>query len=245
MQSLVGLLKTLGQAGSIELQCGSHVARLLSKLPPERRADFRRHTLHRPGVTYSLVDLAEWLKYESWCQSYDDQTGAKGRLSVYCSYCQNSEHPFSQCPKIPTLTKDQLSEWIRTNRRCWRCGLAHQAAHCGLKKPCPLCQRKHLRILHEVNERPAIQASKTEACLVSSATQTLYLNKPVSSNKVLLKVVRVLLHHGNCTLDTFAILDDGSERTMLLPEAAQKPGLRGTQESLALRTIRHDVQTLD
>ncbi len=291
VQSLVGLLKTLGQAGSIELQCGSHVARLLSKLPPERRADFRRHMLHQPGVTYSLMDLAEWLKYESWCQSYDDQSArgdsrpkresrvapwsrrttatvltgygnsaevtnatyssakddekAKSRPSVYCSYCQNSEHAFSQCPKIPNLTKDQLSEWIRANRRCWRCGLAHQAVHCGLKKPCPLCQRKHLRILHEVNERPVIKASKTEACLVSSASQTLYLNKPVSSNKVLLKVVRVLLHHGNCTLDTFAILDDGSERTMLLPQAAQKLGLRGTQESLALRTIRHDVQTLD
>ncbi|XP_052443419.1 uncharacterized protein LOC127985458 [Carassius gibelio] len=264
VQSLVGLLKTLGQAGSVELYCGSHVARLLIKLPPERRADFRRHMLHRPGVTYSLVDLAEWLKYESWCQSYDDQTAkgesrakrefrvaprarqttatiltgsgnsvdvratanspakvdekAKGRPMVYCSYCQNSEHAFSQCPQIPTLTKDQLSEWIRSNRRCWRCGLAHQAAHCGLKKPCPLCQRKHLRILHEVNERPVTVSSKTEACLVSSATQTLYLNKPVSSNKVLLKIVRVLLHHGSCTLDTFAILDDGSERTMLLPD---------------------------
>ncbi|RXN03965.1 guanine nucleotide-binding subunit alpha-12 isoform X2 [Labeo rohita] len=164
VQSLVGLLKTLGQAGSIELHCGSHVARLLNKLPPERRADFRRHMLHRPGVTYSLVDLAEWLKYESWCQSYDDQTAkgegrarqdsrvaprsrrttatvltgsgnsaevrtttyipakvsekAKGRPMVYCSYCQSSEHAFSQCPRIPTLTTDQLSEWIRTNRRC-------------------------------------------------------------------------------------------------------------------------------
>ncbi|XP_039529707.1 uncharacterized protein LOC120480545 [Pimephales promelas] len=159
VQSLVGLLKTLGQAGSIELQCGSHVARLLSKLPPERRADFRRHMLHRPGVTYSLMDLADWLKYESWCQSYDDQSArgesrpkresrvapwsrrttatvltgsgnsaevanatyssdkadekAKSRPSVYCSYCQSSDHAFSQCPKIPNLTRDQLSEWIR------------------------------------------------------------------------------------------------------------------------------------
>lgn len=161
------------------MHCGSHVARLLSKLPPERRADFRCHMLHRPGVTYSLVNLSEWLKYESWCQSYDDQTAkgesrdkrdpraalqsrrttatvltgsgnsaevrtttyspakvdekAKGRPMVYCSYCQNSEHAFNQCPKIPTFTKDQLSEWIRTNRRCWRCGLVHQAAHCGQK----------------------------------------------------------------------------------------------------------------
>ncbi len=120
---------------------------------------------------------------------------AKGRPMVYFSYCQNSEHGFSQCPKIPTLTKDQLSEWIRTNRRCWRCGLAHQAVHCGLKKPCPLslCLRKHLWILHELNERLVTEAAETEACLVSSVTQTLSLIEPVSSNKVLLNVV--LLHH--------------------------------------------------
>lgn len=39
VQSLVGLLKTLGTDGDVELRCGSHV---LCKLPPEQRADFRR-----------------------------------------------------------------------------------------------------------------------------------------------------------------------------------------------------------
>ncbi|KAL7886009.1 hypothetical protein AOLI_G00063040 [Acnodon oligacanthus] len=38
IQSLVGILQTLGLEGEVELQCGSHVARLLSKLPPEQRA---------------------------------------------------------------------------------------------------------------------------------------------------------------------------------------------------------------
>lgn len=65
----------------------------------------------------------------------------------------------------------------------------------------------------------------------------------VSSNKVLLKFI--LLHHGNCTLDKFTVLDDGFELTMLLPEATRKLGLRGTEESLGLRTNRHDVQTLE
>lgn len=34
--SLVGMLRTLGSEGEAELQCGSHVAHLLSKLPPEQ-----------------------------------------------------------------------------------------------------------------------------------------------------------------------------------------------------------------
>uniref|UniRef100_A0AAV2ME43 C1q domain-containing protein n=1 Tax=Knipowitschia caucasica TaxID=637954 RepID=A0AAV2ME43_KNICA len=57
IQSLVGMLKTLGPDGEVELQCGSHVARLLSKLPPEQRADFRRCVYNRSGQTYTLNDL--------------------------------------------------------------------------------------------------------------------------------------------------------------------------------------------
>ncbi|RXN34854.1 guanine nucleotide-binding subunit alpha-12 isoform X2 [Labeo rohita] len=42
VQSLVGMLQTLGPDGEVELKCGSHVARLLTKLPIEMRANFRR-----------------------------------------------------------------------------------------------------------------------------------------------------------------------------------------------------------
>ena len=73
VQSLVGLLQTLGSEGDIELSCGSHVARLLSKLPPEQRAEFRRHQCKQPGTTHTLYDLSEWLRHESWCQGFDNQ----------------------------------------------------------------------------------------------------------------------------------------------------------------------------
>lgn len=65
IQSLVGLLKTLGPEGEIELNCGSHVARLLTKLPAEQRADFRRHQFKQPGTSHTLHDLSQWLSYES------------------------------------------------------------------------------------------------------------------------------------------------------------------------------------
>lgn len=46
VQSLVAMLRTIGSEGEAELQCGSYVARLLSKLPPEQRAKFRRCMFH-------------------------------------------------------------------------------------------------------------------------------------------------------------------------------------------------------
>lgn len=72
----------------------------------------------------------------------------------------------------------------------------------------------------------------------------LYLYRPLEVSRVLLKVVQVTLDHKNKSLKTYVLLDDGCERTMLLPAAAQKLGLKGTPETLNLRTIRQDLQTL-
>lgn len=154
------------------------------------------------------------------------------------------EHFLNRCPAIQKLTRKEVIEWIRVKKRCWRCGRAHQAAQCDLKRLCDICQGKHLRVLHDANTRPKAEQSKAESCLVSRSTEVLYLDRPSAHSRVLLKVVRVLLRNKDRTLDTYAILDDGSERTMLLPEAVDKLGLHKRPEDLALRTIRQDVQTL-
>ncbi|XP_067218788.1 uncharacterized protein [Chanodichthys erythropterus] len=290
IRSLVGMLETLGHEGQAELRCGSHVERLLSKLPSEMRSEFRRHMFRRPGSVYNLLDFSEWLQYEAWCQSCESQIsdrrrrveqkpergrsvnptgrsatvlhGADEGLSklptgpasvpsvthsihiaqskAFCPYCDKYDHYLSQCPTFKSFNKQQITDWIQTNHRCWRCGRTHQAAKCTLKKPCNICKGRHLQILHEVNSKPAMGGS----CLVNSTTETLYLDRPAGCRKVLLKVVRVLLRHKDKTLDTYAVLDDGSERTILLSPAATKLGIHGTVESLALRTIRQEVQTV-
>lgn len=60
----------------------------------------------------------------------------------------------------------------------------------------------------------------------------------------MLKVVPVLIHYGRWTLDTFTILDDGSERTMLLPTSAKYFDMKGGPEDLPLRTVHQDIQVL-
>lgn len=42
VHSLVSMLEQLGRKGNVELECGSHVSRLLSKLPHDLRSSFRR-----------------------------------------------------------------------------------------------------------------------------------------------------------------------------------------------------------
>lgn len=75
-------------------------------------------------------------------------------------------------------------------------------------------------------------------------SETLYVDRPTSSSQVLLKLSRVLLKSGTKVIETYAILDDGSERTILLCEAADRLGLQGEPEDLALRTVRQEVCTI-
>ncbi len=164
----------------------------------------------------------------------------KVQAKAFCPYCNKTDHYLSQCPTFKSFNKQQITDSIQTNHRCYRCGRAHQAAKRTLKKPCSICKGRHLQILHEVNSKHATEGS----CLVNSSTETLYLDRPPGCRKVLLKVVRILLHHRDKTLDTYGVLDDGSERTILLSPAATKLGIYGPEESLALRTIRQDVQTV-
>ena len=61
---------------------------------------------------------------------------------------------------------------------------------------------------------------------------------------MLLKISKVILRNGDKSLEAYAILDDGSERTILLHAASKKLGLKGKPEELALRTVRQELQTL-
>lgn len=199
IQALVGLLRTLGQEGETELQCGSHVARLLTKLPPEMRSNFGRHMGRQMGSVYTLLDLAEWLKFESWCQDHEIPIKGKGQWDkpmqrydgqkdsrnkpkhatvlhaanlppvaltpeqpptppvanmkrAYCPYCDSKDHFLGQCPGFLLLDKKQITSWIQQNKRCWRCGRLHQAAQCTLRRPCSICRKRHLQVLHEINQ---------------------------------------------------------------------------------------------
>lgn len=92
-----------------------------------------------------------------------------------------------------------------------------------------------------MNAKPA---AVDTSCLVSTTNEVLYLDRRSGCSQVLLKVSKVLLRNGKHTLETFAILDDGSELTIILPAAAQRLQLTGEQEDLFLRTVRQDLRTL-
>ncbi|CAI5670381.1 unnamed protein product [Oreochromis niloticus] len=294
VRALVGMLEQLGKEGRAELECGSHVTRLLSKLPHSLRAQFKRfiNPLQTPIPT--LADLAEWLEYEVRIQDddvyfhhpqqpreprVDRGKGARpkqrsaaatttillgydppakgpeppnqashpvskvGKPKKFCPFCNNLQHYFNQCTDFKKLKTEQKLSWIQTGKRCWRCGRDHPAAQCYLKARCQQCNQVHLEILHEVNASRSRQSDRPAEEAVQPVTY--YVDPTWGTSCVLLKMVRVCIYNGKRKLETYAILDDGSERTILLHSAAQELGLQGKREELALRTIRQDIRTVE
>lgn len=58
VRALVGMLHHLGEQGQTELRCGSHVSRLLAKLPYDLRANFQRYVNPIHTNIPTLLDLA-------------------------------------------------------------------------------------------------------------------------------------------------------------------------------------------
>lgn len=287
VRALVGMLDQLGAKGWTELKCGSHVVRLLAKLPHDLKANFRRFVNPIQIPVPTLLELSDWLEYElriqedesqyashssrAYSQPQRDQqrnskpvrqfanvlhggeqskpssaTAAKEKPKKYCPFCNTVQHFFNQCTNFKLLNQDQVESWLKSNHKCFKCGRDHQISQCTLKAKCKKCDKRHLEILHDFNAKVKheAQSSAENSCLVNSAVETLYLDRPTASSKVLLKVSRVILRNGDKELDTYAILDDGSERTMLLYEAAQQLGLQGLPEDIALRTVRQDIRVV-
>jgi len=69
VQALVGLLNTMEDQGQAELLCGSHVDRLLEKLPAEHSSRFKRHVYRNQGtMKYDLHIFSSWVQTEAQCQ---------------------------------------------------------------------------------------------------------------------------------------------------------------------------------
>lgn len=60
----------------------------------------------------------------------------------------------------------------------------------------------------------------------------------------MLKVVKVLLYNQDRVLETYAVLDHGSEQSAILPQAVQRLNLTTQPETFTLRTVHHDMVQL-
>lgn len=117
VQSLVGMLRTLEGQNGYELLCGSHVDRLLSKLPPAYRDSFVEYCLNR-GIlqtgtdkTYTLPDFADWLQIKSQAKRISSRAAAmfQSETPKAPGRARGAPHPREQ-PRPVLLTRESTTK---------------------------------------------------------------------------------------------------------------------------------------
>lgn len=139
IQSLVGMLGTLEGQNGYELRCGSHVDRLLSKMPPSYRDSFIEYCLSRgilrtgSDLTYTLPHLAAWLQMKSQAK----------RLSSRAAALYQCDAP-KTAKKEQRVTHKERTTTILLNaeEEASTSGSARSKATYKSKPYCPYCDNK-------------------------------------------------------------------------------------------------------
>ena len=109
VSSLVGMLQSVEGTDGVELKCGSHVDRLLTKLSHSNRNSFMKYCLNRgilksnTGQTYTLADFAKWLRTESQSQAFANRAVASYTETPKMTRQGNKDQQTSTKPKEKLL----------------------------------------------------------------------------------------------------------------------------------------------
>ena len=167
-----------------------------------------------------------------------------------CPLSCKTKHHLAACPKFQILTVNQKWEIVKQHWRCRKCLRAHHTNDC--KKPdgstCDKCRKNHYRCLH--NEK----TGETNTSLNPKALpfQSQFQGPPPKSNSNIqgnavyqksklkpvtglcpVQMVKVRNKDGNF-VEVLAMLDSGSNTSLLSKSAASRLGLNGLATHLTM-----------
>ena len=147
-----------------------------------------------------------------------------------CRLCSLS-HQLSRCPTYLSMSGSERYAYVRENRLCFNClSATHRIADCRSAVLCrePGCGRKHHTSLHR-DRPPSISTAENE-----HQVNNIQSKKP----KVYFQVLPVVVQGLNGrNVKTYALLDSGSDITMINTDLAKTLGLKGQPRSLTVQTL--------
>ncbi|XP_055681808.1 uncharacterized protein LOC129789184 [Lutzomyia longipalpis] len=149
-----------------------------------------------------------------------------------CNICDEEGHFANNCPHLVQAALEDRRKLIMNRSLCFLCLMkGHPAADCRRTSRCSIdgCGKKHHELLHTPTERPQPTPGPSTAPrdeIVPHVNTTMY-SYSTAKNKILMKIIPVIVTGSKGTVRTFAFLDDGSSITMIKASLARKMGLSG------------------
>ncbi|KAK2558628.1 hypothetical protein P5673_018821 [Acropora cervicornis] len=205
----------------------------------------------------------------------------KKSIPVKCKVC-SKDHGLWLCGQFKALPVDQRWEKARELRVCFSClSHSHRSSTCRRAKRCPIvgCSSNHHHLLHnEVNQRMPMAVSPNpnvaevlqgdsqadgSSSLSRNGTEgepelrTFVTSLSETKEYLPLRTIPVIVKSGHKSLRINALLDDGSTRSYINEDVADRLGLEGepvslnvqllndTTAGLKSRSVQFDLESCD
>ena len=168
----------------------------------------------------------------------------KGGVKKVCPSCEG-RHPLHKCEGYTALSPQKRFEMVRKFERCFNCvGEGHMSAKCLSKQTCfeEGCEGKHHTSLHhyfvEKDKKEDEEKVADGGAEAEEAQQVHCTTRKSPRRDVVLLIVPVTLYGLNGkTFDTLALLDNGSQTTLLREDLIEKAGICAKTRDMNLGTV--------
>ena len=149
----------------------------------------------------------------------ENQGGNEPKIKCLCS----NEHHLMNCDEFRSKSVNEKKEFVKKECLCWNCiSKSHESKYCISKYSCRKedCGKKHHTLLHE----------EKKAKISTSSHNTLQMQNAVTYLKVLL----VVATNGLNQVKTNALLDTGSNSTLITSELTKQLNLKSISQKLEI-----------
>ena len=175
--------------------------------------------------------------------------------------CCKQDHLLFKCEKYKEKPDSQKLNFVKSNRLCFNCLSSHHSARgCSSKKFCfkTGCKKRHHTSLHQAltdSSASTLSTSTTPSATTPTSTiptvtlqttptqesDTPHLGIMKNNRSVFLQIVPLKIRNREgSTVETFALLDSGSQCTVMTKSLCQKLNLQGRMRKVKFGTIKDD-----
>ncbi|XP_045772949.1 uncharacterized protein LOC123872612 [Maniola jurtina] len=253
VSNVVATLKTLS---CVNYMYNPEVSKtLVDKLTPTLRYRFYDFAATQPKEDPDLLKLDKFLKREAeLCGPYAlpeqvaSQTSATQQkkpqkvhnvaermYTAKCPVCGKEGHNSTECEQFKNLDENERWDTAKSKRLCFRCLRYRTKTHRCRVKVCGInsCRNYHHKMLHY---------NKTEKKEDKEATEVINSAWMIKKKQSFLKIIPVQVEGPRGTINTFALLDDGSTVTLIDNSVAECIGAPGPVDPLKIETL-NDTKT--
>ena len=150
-------------------------------------------------------------------------------IGLKCWLCGDN-HRLKDCKTFISKSIAGRKQFIKEQKLCWNClSNKHIVKECKSKFSClkGSCNKRHHSLIHE-----EVDEKKEEKVITNHVSQ-----QENSEEKTFLQVINVYASNGKTSILTTALLDSGSDSTLISSSLANKLNLQGKTKDISLTNV--------